>query len=114
LDGVSGKLVVLTLGISRVLEHETLDVSVWGSKDGADWGLRPLVSFPRKFYCGVCSILLNLSSDPAVRYARVQWKMKRWTRPDGNPLFAFFVNAQDSGARLAEYAGVLHAGPQAS
>jgi len=48
-----GKLLVLTLGITRIIEQESLDVSIWGSSDGENWGLRPLGKFPPKFYCGI-------------------------------------------------------------
>ncbi len=60
LGSKQGKLLVLTLGITRILEQESLEVSVWGSTDGEDWGARPLATFPPKFYCGIYSILLNL------------------------------------------------------
>ena len=38
----AGKLLVLTLGINRILEQERLNVSIWGSPDGVDWGATPL------------------------------------------------------------------------
>ena len=40
-DSVSGGLLVLTLGITRIIEQESLDVSIWGSADNADWGAKP-------------------------------------------------------------------------
>src|ERR1035438_1956820 len=67
-----GKLLVLTLGITRILEQESLEVSVWGSIDGENWGSRPLATYPPKFYCGIYSILLNLVSRQDVRFVRVQ------------------------------------------
>ena len=45
-----GKLIVLTLGITRVIEQEILEVSIWGSSDGKYWGSGPLASFPPKYY----------------------------------------------------------------
>lgn len=96
----AGRLLVLTLGITRIIEEESLDVSIWGSADNADWGHAPLVSFPQKFYCGMYSILLNLSSRPDIRYLRVQWKMTRWARGEPTPLFEFYVDAEPSGARM--------------
>jgi len=41
-----GKLLVLTLGITRILEQESLEVSVWGSPDGTSWSARPLAKYP--------------------------------------------------------------------
>jgi hypothetical protein len=55
-----GKLLVLTLGITRILEQESLEITVWGSPDGENWGSKPMAKFPPKFYCGLYSILLNL------------------------------------------------------
>jgi hypothetical protein len=95
-----GKLLVLTLGVTRILEQESLEVSVWGSSDGATWGSRPLATFPPKFYCGIYSILLNLVSNQDVRFLRVQWKMSRWSRQDVTPMFGFYLYAEESGARV--------------
>jgi len=98
----AGRLLVLTLGITRIIEQESLDVSIWGSTDKTNWGVVPLVSFPQKFYCGMYSILLNLASRPEVKYLRVQWKMNRWTRGEPTPLFEFYVDAEPSGARVGQ------------
>jgi hypothetical protein len=95
-----GKLLVLTLGITRILEQESLEVSVWGSTDGESWGSRPLASFPPKFYCGIYSILLNLVSRPDVRFLRVQWKMSSWSRQEFTPMFGFYLYTEESGARM--------------
>jgi hypothetical protein len=96
-----GKLMVLTLGITRIIEQESLEVSIWGSSDGEKWGLRPLATFPPKFYCGIYSILLNLAAQPDVRFLKVGWKMSRWTRGETVPMFGFYVYAEESGARIS-------------
>ena len=96
-----GKLLVLTLGITRIIEQESLEVSILGSPDGERWNLRPLVTFPPKFYCGIYSILLNLASSPDVRFVRVAWKMSRWTRAETMPMFGFYVYAEESGSRIS-------------
>jgi hypothetical protein len=96
----AGKLLVLTLGITQILEQESLEVSVWGSSDQRNWGLKPVAFFPPKSYCGFYSVLLNLSARPDIRYLRVQWKMNRWRKPAGNLLFSFYVVAEESGARM--------------
>jgi len=93
LGSAQGKLVSLTLGITRIVEQESLDVSIWGSPDGNDWGAKPLISFPQKFYCGTYSVLLDLKSQPDTRYLRAQWKINRWGRGDQKPLFDFYVFA---------------------
>ena len=96
----AGKLLVLTLGITRIIEQESLDVAIWGSQSQTNWGADPLVSFPQKFYCGMYSILLNLSAHPEIKYLRVGWKMNRWTRGNPRPLFEFYVDAEPSGTRV--------------
>ena len=101
LGSLRGKLLVLTLGITRIIEQESLEVSIWGSSDGENWGIRPITTFPPKFYCGIYSILLNLASRPDTRFVRVQWKMSRWTRGEETPLFGFYVYAEESGARVS-------------
>ncbi len=80
-----------TLGITRIVEQESLDVSIWGSADGQDWGKRPLVSFPQKFYCGTYTILSDLSKHPEVRYLRAEWKVNRWGRGSLQPLFGLYL-----------------------
>jgi hypothetical protein len=96
-----GKLLVLTLGITRIIEQESLEVSIWGSQDGERWSSRPIVTFPPKFYCGIYSTLLNLSSQPDVRFVRVTWKMSRWSKADAMPMFGFYVYAEESGSRIS-------------
>ena len=96
-----GKLLVLTLGITRILEQESLEVTVWGSPDGENWESKPLAKFPPKFYCGLYSILLNLGSRADVRFLRVHWKMSRWSKRESMPMFGFYVYAEESGARVS-------------
>ena len=95
------KLLVLTLGINRIIEQEGLVVSIWGSSDGLDWGIQPLVSFPQKYYCGMYSVLLNLVKYPDVRYLRTEWRMHRWSKGDVTPMFGFYVFAEVSGSRVS-------------
>ena len=96
-----GKLLVLTLGITRILEQESLEVTVWGSADGEKWDLKPVAKFPPKFYCGLYSILLNLGSRADVRFLRIQWTMSRWSKRESMPMFGFYVYAEESGARVS-------------
>jgi hypothetical protein len=48
-----GRLLILTLGITRIIERDSILVSIWGSVDGRHWGLTPLESFPSKHFCGL-------------------------------------------------------------
>ncbi len=94
-----GKPLLLTLGITRTMEQESLEISVWGSSDERDWNL--LQVFPRKFYCGTYSLVLDLNGHPEVRYLRAGWKMNRWghnnvTHGDSVPLFGFYLTVEES------------------
>jgi len=94
LSASRGEPLKLTLGITRILEQESLDLTVWGSADKADWGAKPLMAFPQKFYCGTYTAYLDLAAHPGVEFLRVQWKMNRWGRGEPKPLFGFYVFAE--------------------
>ena len=96
-----GSCWLLTLGITRILEQESLEITVWGSPDGELWDSKPLAKFPPKFYCGLYSILLNLGSRADVRFLRVHWKMSRWSKRESMPMFGFYVYVEESGARVS-------------
>ncbi|MBM3812074.1 MAG: hypothetical protein FJW20_10635 [Acidimicrobiia bacterium] len=96
LGAAAGSTLLITLGITRIIEQESLDVSLWGSADGAEWSAQPLLRFPQKFYCGTYSMLLDLSEKPEVKFLRIQWKMNRWGRGEPKPLFSFYLFAEKS------------------
>jgi hypothetical protein len=87
-------VLLLTLGITRIIEQQSLDVSIWGSPDGKEWGAKPLISFPQKFYCGTYQILLDLAQHSDVRFLRVKWAAARWGKGDPKPLFGIYLFAQ--------------------
>lgn len=90
-----GKLISLTLGITRIIEQESLDMSVYASPDGADWEPQPIISFPQKFYCGTYTLLVDLSQHPDAKYLKTKWKMNRWGRGEPKPLFDFYLFAEE-------------------
>ena len=96
-----GRLLLLTLGITRIIEQQSLDISVWGSADNAEWGAKPLLSFPQKFYCGTYQLLLDLSQQPDIKYLRAKWHVSRWGRGDPKPLFGIYLFAQDATKQVA-------------
>src|ERR1700730_6522310 len=98
-DPQNGAL-VLTLGITRIIEQESLDISIWGSPDGQDWGAKPLISFPQKFYCGTYQMLLDLSERP-VKYLRAKWQVNRWGKGDPKPLFTLYLFVQSMQRQMA-------------
>ena len=89
-----GGLILLTLGITRIIEQESLDISVWASADNATWGTKPVTSFPQKFYCGTYQILLDLRSQPDAQFLRVKYQAQRWGKGEPKPLFDAYVFAQ--------------------
>jgi hypothetical protein len=94
LESDRGKPLLLTLGITRTMEQESLEISIWGSSDKGDWSL--LQVFPQKFYCGTYSLVLDLTASPEVRYLRANWKMNRWGQGELAPLFGFYLKADQS------------------
>jgi len=95
----SGTPMLLNLSITRIIENECLEVSLWGSEDRQRW--RKLATFPQKFYCGDYSLLLDLTRTPDVRYLRPEWKMDCRSPGDRKPLFGFHLTAEQAQAHHA-------------
>jgi hypothetical protein len=94
-----GKPLLLTLGVTRIIEQESLDVAIHGSADGETWSESPILVFPQKFYCGDYARILDLAAYPDVRFLRAQWKMNRWGRGEHKPEFGFYLFAQAAAVR---------------
>ncbi len=94
-SAAAGKTLLLTLTITRIIEQESLDVSVWGSADGQDFGAKPLLAFPQKFYAGEHPLLLDLSPAPNVKSLRAHWEVGRWGRGSETPMFEFQLSARE-------------------
>ncbi|MBI4442372.1 MAG: hypothetical protein HY649_03230 [Acidobacteria bacterium] len=101
LGDAAGKHYLLTLAITKIVEQESLDVSIWGSAEGQDWGTKPVISFPQKFYTGVYELLLDLSGRPEIQHLKVQWTLNRWGVGSPTPHFSFLVKLQEARARVA-------------
>jgi len=86
-----GGVLILTLGITRIIEQESLDLSIWGSADGVEWGAKPLSAFPQKFYCGTYQLVLDLSDRSDVKFLRAKWQVNRWGKGDPTPLFDLYL-----------------------
>ena len=95
-----GGLLLLTLGITRIIEQQSLDVAILGSPDNSDWSGKPVLSFPQKFYCGTYQLLLDLAQHPDTQFIRAKWHVSRWGRGDPKPLFGVYLFAQDAGKRV--------------
>jgi hypothetical protein len=96
-----GICLALTFGITRIIEQESIDLSIWGSANGENWGTKPLVAFPQKFYCGTYQIVLDLAEKPDVTFLRVKWAVSRWGKGDPKPLFGIYVFAQQMRPAMA-------------
>jgi len=94
LGASAGAALLLTLGITKIVEQQSLDLSIWGSADGQQWEAKPLLAFPQKFYVGTSTLLLDLSSRPEIRYLRAHWQVARWGVGSNRPLFVFYVFAE--------------------
>ncbi|MFI5098393.1 MAG: hypothetical protein ACHQT6_10510 [Candidatus Acidiferrales bacterium] len=75
------------LSVTDQLEQESLDVSLWGSPDGRDFGKRPYLKIPQQFYRGTTKMVLDLSLRPEVRFLRARWELNRWGRVAPTPMF---------------------------
>ena len=103
-----GRVFLLTLTITNIIEQESLDVSVHGSTDAATWDLKPIVAFPQKFYREEVPLLLDLTRRPEVKFIRAHWEVARWGRGSETPMFEFNVMLREVPLEiLAETAGRL-------
>lgn len=95
IGGAAGRVFLLTLEITRILEQESLELSIFGSSDGATWEAKPVVSYPQKFYCGQSPLLLDLTAHPGVKFVRAHWEAARWGRGEETPMFEFGVRLRE-------------------
>jgi hypothetical protein len=81
--------------ITGQLEQESVDVSLWGSSDGQDFGKFPLLKIPQRFYRGETRQILDLSMHPDVRFIRAKWDLARWGRVAPHPVFVLGVHLSE-------------------
>jgi hypothetical protein len=94
-SGAAGRVFLLTLEITKIIEQESLDVSIQGSADGAAWGAKAAAEFPQKFYCEQSPMLLDLTAHPDVKFVRAHWEVARWGRGTETPMFEFSVRLKE-------------------
>jgi hypothetical protein len=95
LRSTEGRIFLLTLEITEIIEQESLDVAIYGSPDGAIWDPKPLTAFPQKFYREEAPLLLNLAARPDVKFIRAHWEVNRWGRGSETPMFEFCVKLRE-------------------
>jgi hypothetical protein len=87
--------------ITDQLEQESIDISIWGSVDGQNWGTKPLLMMPQRFYRGETRQVLDLSLKPEIRFIRAKWELFRWGRVAPHPMFV-------AGFHLSEVSAFAH------
>ena len=76
-----------TMLIRDQIEQESVDVSIWGSVDGENWGSHPILKLPQQFYRGETRAALELTLVPNINLIRAGWDLNRWGRVAPLPMF---------------------------
>ena len=84
-----------TLTITRIIEQESLDVSIFTSADGATWDPKSVAAFRQEFYAGETPLLVDLREHPNVKFVRAHWDVARWGRGTETPMFEFGVTLKE-------------------
>jgi hypothetical protein len=95
LSEANGRVFLITLDITRIIEQESIEVSIIGSADGASWEAKPVVMFPQEFYTGQYPLLLDLRQHPNVKFVRAHWEVARWGRGTETPMFEFGLKLKE-------------------
>ena len=90
-----GRVFLVTLSITRIIEQESLDVSIYGSADGTTWTPKSIAAFPQQFYTGDSPLLLDLGAHPDAKFVRAYWEVARWGRGVETPMFEFGVTMKE-------------------
>jgi hypothetical protein len=103
-SATSNRVFLVTLTITRIIEQESLDISIYGSPDGAAWGAKSLAAFAQTFYCGESPLLLDLTGHADVKFVRAHWEVARWGRGVETPMFEFGVSMKEVPAGILKEA----------
>jgi len=104
LSDAASRVFLLTLEITKIIEQESLEVSIHGSADGAAWSAKPVVAFPQKFYCGQSPRLLDLTAQADMKFVRAHWEVARWGRGVETPMFEFGLSLKEVPAQVLRQA----------
>jgi hypothetical protein len=103
-SGAASRVFLVTLAITKIIEQESLGLSIFGSADGATWGAKSIAEFPQKFYCGETPLLLDLTAHADVKFVRAHWEVARWGRGTEIPMFEFAVTLKEIPANILKEA----------
>ena len=99
-SGAASRVFLVTLAITKIIEQESLDLSIYGSVDGVTWGAKSIAAFPQKFYCEESPMLLDLTAHADVKFVRAHWEVARWGRGTETPMFEFGVALKEIPANI--------------
>ena len=106
-SGSRSRTFLCRLLISDQVEQESIDVSIWGSADGENWGQKPILKLPQQFYRGETRMVLDLALQPEVKFICARWELNRWGRVAPLPMF-------EIGLRLREVTAMPQRTPSAT
>ena len=93
---------ICSMEITDQMEQESVDISVWGSADGQEFGKMPLLKMPQRFYRGETRQVLDLSLKPEVRFIRARYDLTRWGRVAPHPMFVLGFQVSEIPAFTAQ------------
>ena len=95
ISGSESRTFFCVLTVTDQIEQESLDVSIWGSPDGQNFGKLPLLKFPQQFYNGATKMILDVSLRLDVKYLRARWDLNRWGRVSPTPRFVASLQLEE-------------------
>jgi hypothetical protein len=95
ISGSASRTFLCYLEITEQIEQESLDVSIWGSADGQNWGTKPIIKLPQSFYRGEARMVLDLALRHEIKFIRAKWELNRWGRVAPLPMFVFSLRAAE-------------------
>jgi hypothetical protein len=103
-SGAGNRVFLVTLAITKIIEQESIDLSIYGSADGAAWSAKSIAAFRQEFYCGEWPLLLDLTAHADVKFVRAHWEVARWGRGTETPMFEFGVTMKEVPAKILQEA----------
>jgi hypothetical protein len=94
-SSAGNRVFLVTLDVTKIIEQESIDVSIYGSADGVAWEPKSLAAFRQEFYTGEYPLLLDLTAHPNVKFVRAHWEVARWGRGTETPMFEFGVTMRE-------------------
>jgi hypothetical protein len=83
------------MNITDQIEQESLDVSIWASADGENWGTHPVLKLPQQFYRGETRAVLDMTQIPEINFVRAAWELNRWGRVAPLPMFVLGLHVKE-------------------